>query len=332
MDKKNFIPATPGKRGSFPIIDSKGAEGQKTIRSTPDAEWQPTNPDEEQRVLNGGTYPQVQRLLSKAGFLLITSGQDTSTARLTAVADEKEYVGRGWLPITGPNAQEAKAIAIFLNSTTGRLQLLRNAGRKLASPQYNPEPLEGIRIPDVRNARIRQILTDCWERTKDLAVPQFRDGECEVRRLWDEALAEAMGWDAQELARLRGLLNNEPHVRGLGYNQYADELDDDSAAPDQETFERLADEWERDRPRGADIEQMTKHAAYQSIIAMGEPAVPWLLQRLAEKPDHWFVALNAITGARPVPPESRGRIKAMTHAWLNWGRQQGYELGNNNVD
>ncbi len=90
-------------------------------------------------------------------------------------------------------------------------------------PQYNPEPLEGIRIPDPRNARIRNTLADCWERTKDIEVPQFRDGECEVRRLWDEAVAEAMSWDPAELARLRHLLHNEPHVRGLGYNQYADE-------------------------------------------------------------------------------------------------------------
>ena len=202
MDKKNFIPATPGNSGSFPIIDSKGADGQKTIRSTPDAEWQPTNPDERQRILNGGTYPQVQKLLQKAGFLLITSGQRTTTARLTAVADDNKYVGRGWLPITGPNVQEAKAIAVFLNSTAGRLQLLRNAGRTLEFPQYNPEPLEGIRIPDPRNTRIRQILADCWDHTKEMPVPQFRDGECEVRVLWDNAVADAMGWDAGELARL----------------------------------------------------------------------------------------------------------------------------------
>ena len=52
--------------------------------------------------------------------------------------------------------------------------------------------------------------------------PQFRDGECEVRRLWDEAVAEAMGWDAEHLARLRYLLHQEPHVLGLGYNQYGD--------------------------------------------------------------------------------------------------------------
>ena len=122
--------------------------------------------------------------------------------------------------------------------------------------------------------------------------------------------------------------HNEPHVCGLGVNEYDDEVKDDyiTTAPDRETFKRLADEWERDCPRGADVRRMTQHPAYQRIIAMGEPAVPWLLQRLAEKPSHWFVALNAITGARPVPPESRGRIKEMTQAWLAWGCQNGYEF------
>ena len=334
MDKKNFIPAAPGNLGSFPIISSKGADGQTTIRSTPDAEWQPTSPDEKRRILNGGTYPEVDKLLAKAGNLLVTSGQAPSTARVSAIAADDKYVGRGWLPVTGPNAQEAKAIAVFVNSTAGRLQLLRNAGRKLAFPQYNPKPIESLRIPNVEDARVLHVLADCWERTKDIAVPQFRDGECEARSLWDEAVAEAMVWDTDELAHLRELLNNEPHVRGLGYNQYADELDDDYASQpvDQETFERLADEWERDRPRGVDIAQMTRHTAYQRIIAMGDPAVPWLLQRLATKPDHWFVALSAITGARPVPPEIRGRIKGMVQAWLDWGLQQGYELETNNVD
>ena len=81
-------------------------------------------------------------------------------------------------------------------------------------------------MPDVKDTGAIRILADCWRRTKDMEVPQFRDGECEVRRLWDEAVAEAMGWDADELSRLRHLLHREPYVRGLGYNQYADELED----------------------------------------------------------------------------------------------------------
>ena len=82
---------------------------------------------------------------------------------------------------------------------------------------YMPAAYANIRIPNVKDDHIRQVLADCWEQTKDTEVRQFRDGECEVRRLWDEAVAEAMGWDAGDLAHLRHLLHQEPHVRGLGY-------------------------------------------------------------------------------------------------------------------
>ena len=227
INKRDFIPATFDTPWNFPLIDSKGANGQKTIRSVPDAEWQPARLDEERRILNGGTYPEVDKLLNKAGYLLITSGQDTSTARLTAIASDEKYVGRAFLPVVGPSVRQAKAIAVFINSTAGRLQLLRNAGRKLSFPLYNPAPLESIRIPDIEDARILRILSACWEATKDAPVPQFRDGECDVRVLWDEAVAAALGWDRSELSRLRLLLHQEPHVRGLGYNQYADAAEAD---------------------------------------------------------------------------------------------------------
>ena len=306
----------------FALLYSKGADGQTRISAMPDRYYRPKDPASK-RCMQG-----VNNLKARAAHLLITDGQDSSTARLTAVASDAEYVGMSWMPVAGFSPEASKGIAVFLNSTPGRLQLMRNAGRKIAFPMYMPGAYANLRIPNIEDARIRAILADCWERTRDMEVPQFRDGECEVRRLWDEAVADAMDWDAEELAHWRQLLHQEPHVRGLGYNQYADELEGDDAAPvpDRETFKRLADEWERDRPRGADVWQMTQHPAYERIIEMGEPAVPWLLQRLAEKPNHWFVALNAITGARPVPPESRGRIKEMAQAWLAWGRENGYEF------
>ena len=91
---------------------------------------------------------------------------------------------------------------------------------------YMPAGYASIRIPNVKDDRIRGTVADCWERTKDMVVPQYRDGECEVRRLWDEAVADAIGWDIDELTRLRLLLHQEPHVRGLGYGQYRFETDD----------------------------------------------------------------------------------------------------------
>jgi len=68
-------------------------------------------------------------------------------------------------------------------------------------------------------------------------VPET-DGECQGRILWDQAVAEAMRWDPEQLARLREPLSNAPRVRELGYNQYADEIVDIEgmeACPDEET-------------------------------------------------------------------------------------------------
>lgn len=220
MRKSKFVRDESGSVLSFPILSSSGADSQKTICSTPDQAWQPTNSYQASRQ---------DKLLEKAGFLLITGAQNTATARLTAVASDCKYVGRGWLPITGPNAKESKAIAVFFNSTAGRLQLLSNAGRDLAYPLYNPGSYKSLRIPNVQDEKICRILADCWEQTRATEVPQFRDGECEVRALWDKAVATAMDWDEQELTGLRQLLHNEPHIRQSGYHEYADEVEHESS-------------------------------------------------------------------------------------------------------
>ena len=223
---RSFEPIEPGTPGSFPILKSKGANGQASIQSTPDEHWIPKNRDENSRRLNGGTFPEADQLLEKAAHLLVTSGQDTGTARLTATASDSKYVGSGWMPVIGLTPVEAKALSVFINSTVGRLQLMRHPGRKITFPRYNPADIGIVRVPDIQDLHIRQVLSDCWERTKYREVPQFRDGECQVRVLWDNAVAEAMGWDADELTGLRGLLHDEPHVCGFGYNEYGDEVEE----------------------------------------------------------------------------------------------------------
>ena len=206
---------------AIPVLDTKGAAGQSRIQSQPDQWWMPNNPDERIREADGDD-PAPYKILRKAGYFLITAGQDNSTARLTAVAGDEKYVGNGWMPIAALSAAQAKALAVFINSTPGRLQLMRNQGRKLEFPVYNPSATGSIRIPDLSDAVVVSRLAACWERTKAMPVPQFRAGECAVRRIWDESVASALGWDFFELERLRLLLHQEPHVRGLGYAQYAD--------------------------------------------------------------------------------------------------------------
>ncbi|MCY3821317.1 MAG: DEAD/DEAH box helicase family protein [Gammaproteobacteria bacterium] len=303
-------------KDAFALLRSKGADGQTRITAIPDGYCKPQDPDSK-KCMRG-----VNNLKNRAGFLLITFGQDNSTARLTAVASDIKYVGLGWMPVTGYSPEESKAVAVFLNSTPGRLQLMRNAGRKIAFPTYPPAVYANIRIPNIKDDRILQILSGCWERTKDMVVPQFRDGECEVRRLWDEAVAEAMGWDSAELTRLRLLLHREPHVRGLGYGQYADEVEVDPA--DRQRFTKLADQWELETVFLSHSDRAAEHPAHMEIIGMGEPVVPLILERMREERGHWFFALRAITGADPVDPADRGKIAVMQDSWLEWGEVSGY--------
>ena len=118
-------------------------------------------------------------------------------------------------------------------------------------------------------------------------------------------MAEAMGWDPDELARLRNLLHQEPHVRGLGYNQYADAVNVEPA--DRERFHKLADQWEHETVLLSTSDQATEHPAYQSIVDMGAPAVPLILERMQSRGGHWFHALHDITHADPVKPADRGK-------------------------
>ena len=122
----------PGVPGSFPILKSKsGTDGQWTIRSTPDEHWIAKNRDQEIRITERDAEHETDPILKNAGYLLLTAGQRISTGRVTATAGDAKFVGNGWMPITGLSPQRAKALAVFINSTAGRLQLMRNPGRTI---------------------------------------------------------------------------------------------------------------------------------------------------------------------------------------------------------
>src|SRR5580765_5107750 len=82
----------------------------------------------------------------------------------------------------------------------------------------------------------------------------------------------------------------------------------------------LAREWKAATLYLSSISAKAMHPAYQQIIGMGKEALPLLLGELRQKPDHWFWALQAITGQNPVPASDRGNMTKMALAWLEWGK------------
>jgi len=90
----------------------------------------------------------------------------------------------------------------------------------------------------------------------------------------------------------------------------------------EDEFRRLVEEWKRTRKTTSTAKRMAENRAYQKIIAMGKDAVPLIISEMEREPDHWFIALHAITGASPVPENSRGKFDEMTKAWIDWWRRQ----------
>ena len=90
-------------------------------------------------------------------------------------------------------------------------------------------------------------------------------------------------------------------------------------------FRSLADEWRRKTAGLPRVKDRISHPLYLQIIDWGEDAVPHILSELMNRePDHWFEALSQITGANPVPLQSRGNVREMADAWVRWGRLHGW--------
>jgi hypothetical protein len=108
--------------------------------------------------------------------------------------------------------------------------------------------------------------------------------------------------------------NGDRPIRPRGVSMTVATLPVDPALT--ERFSTLAAEWKRDTVLLSSTSAITSHPAYQAIIDLGPAVVSLLLRDLEREPAHWFEALQAITGEDPVPEPKRGRILAMTEAWL----------------
>jgi hypothetical protein len=89
-----------------------------------------------------------------------------------------------------------------------------------------------------------------------------------------------------------------------------------------ESFREHVERWKNDTGHLSSIARMTTHPSYLRIIGFGEDGLPLILKELKERPDHWLVALNAITGEDPAPEGAT--LREAVAAWINWGERKGF--------
>ena len=210
------------------VYQSKAEDAHLTIATTPDTAAKI------KKILASVTGTERIATAEKAharwsnvrGRLLVSAGQDTKTGRLAAVVDTTADGGLGtnWKPIQGTDDSTAIAWAVWLNSTLGRIGMLRNRGKKLAFPVYRPSGMTTTRCPDPGQTDAIEALNAAYELTKNEKTPQYRDGRCAVRDMWDEAVAQALGIDVETIFGYAELLASEPAVSQMSWRKMITEL------------------------------------------------------------------------------------------------------------
>ena len=98
-----------------------------------------------------------------------------------------------------------------------------------------------------------------------------------------------------------------------------------ATAEDWQRFRILTEKWRKERGIISSATRMAMCPSYQRIIGMGGKAVPFILREMeneGDDPDHWFWALEMITGADPIPVDAYGDTVRMAQAWLDWAKGQ----------
>ena len=160
---------------------------------------------------------ELENLKNKTGHLLVTNTQDSGSARLTAFVSEEALAGYTWTPINCVNLVEAKALAVWLNSTPGRIAMRSVLSRKLTWPMWQPAALMKVTIPNIfgeKGSKPIEILFEGFEKLKLIELEKYRDGYTTVRQNIDEIVSRAMNIPMEQLIDWGKKLAEEPTIRG----------------------------------------------------------------------------------------------------------------------
>ena len=86
-------------------------------------------------------------------------------------------------------------------------------------------------------------------------------------------------------------------------------------------FDLYSGIWKTETMFSSNSSEITNNSAYRSIIGLGKDIIPFIIEDLKQSENHWFYALELLTGENPIKSEHRGIINLMKSDWLNWAKK-----------
>lgn len=202
--------------GSEPVISGVGMNSQRTLAGRVNKWIRLTRLAGESDLEYQERLNRDSQMMSKyRSHLLVGDSHDSSGSRVVAVASTRPSIGYSWMPVLGDTPIEfnfAKAFAIWLNSTLGRVALRRVGARKISYPKFRPVSFDALPFPNVDDSKVVSPLCECYDETKNEDVPQFREGRVALRERWDDAVAISLGIDRKLIAKCAEILARDPFV------------------------------------------------------------------------------------------------------------------------
>lgn len=97
-----------------------------------------------------------------------------------------------------------------------------------------------------------------------------------------------------------------------------------------ERFEALAQDWERHCAAHGDSSNpqiFVEDPSFESLVALGTPALPLIIERYRTGSLFWGAALARITGHREFGSGLVGNLEQTRRQWLAWWEAQAASVG-----
>jgi predicted RNA methylase len=192
------------------------------------------------------------------------------------------------------------AYVALMNSPAFML-LLSHYSRQVSGKQYQADAAYSnhVPLPDISTSH-RSVVKRLAEMGRDMTEGWFPN----INEL-DEAVASCYGVSAAEFENARPIMDEKER---------------------KETFARLARRCRREAGVLSNPEQIAAYPAYQQIVRMGKPAVPYIVRAMQrEDGDFWFAAMRAITGEEPQDFRTADNVNTAVEMWASLAQERGWQ-------
>jgi hypothetical protein len=88
----------------------------------------------------------------------------------------------------------------------------------------------------------------------------------------------------------------------------------------KQEFDSMAKRWRDETAHSSLLRDKVVHPAYLEIIGLGSKVIPFIIERLDSKENHWFPALRAVAKENPIPNNST--FAEAVKLWKKWLKEK----------